>query len=207
MSRGKEGDSSFGEDEPTSSPRERLASRSLHCLWQVFFSFLEVFIVEPIVFPCKIGCNLSVRASVICRRERSVPGVWLKIAEVGPLLEPEVVRWIVTNIMFWERFAELVAKQQRSRQSVMDILFVLFQFSFRDVWDFQWMRIEKVFILLLPSPLELRRGVCTTCRRFLGCYLGALDVGRSHTHIYKSALLVKIRTASEKYSANSASPS
>ena len=69
------------------------------------------------------------------------------------------------------------------------------------------MRIEKVFILLLLSPLELRRGVCTTCRRFLGCYLAALDVGRSHTHIYESALLVNIRTASEKYSANSVSPS
>ena len=51
------------------------------------------------------------------------------------------------------------------------------------------MRIEKVFILL-PSTLELRRGVCTTGRRFWGCYLAALDVGRSHTHIYQSALLV-----------------
>ena len=42
--------------------------------------------MEPIVFPCKVVCNLSVRASVICRRARSVSGVGLKVAEVGPLL-------------------------------------------------------------------------------------------------------------------------
>ena len=58
--------------------------------------------MEPIVFPCKVGWNLSVRASVICRRARSVPGVGLKVAEVGPLLEPQVVRWIVTNTLFWK---------------------------------------------------------------------------------------------------------
>ena len=93
--------------------------------------------MEPIVFLCKVGFNLSVRVSVMCRRARRVPGVGLKVAEVGPLLEPQVVGWILTNIMFWERFAKLVAKQRRSRRSVLDILFVLSQFSFSDVWDFQ----------------------------------------------------------------------
>ena len=159
------------------------------------FSFREVITVEPVVFPCKVGRNLSVRASVICRGARSVPCVELKVAEVGPLLESQVVRWIVTKIMSWQRFAELVAKNRPSRRSVLDILRMLSQFS-RDVWDFQ-PGDDRESVHPPPFPLEFRPKVSTTCRRFLGCYLAALDAGRSHTYIYESALLVNIRTASD----------
>ena len=57
-----------------------------------------------------------------------------------------------------------------------------------------------------PLSLELRLGVCTTCRRFFGRYLAAMDAGQSHTHSCESPLLVNIRIASDKYSANSEPP-
>ena len=78
--RGKEGDSSFGEDEKTSLTKRKTIESPHPLPLTSCFSFREVFFVEPIVLPCKVGRKLSVRASVICRRTRSVPGVELKVA-------------------------------------------------------------------------------------------------------------------------------
>ena len=73
----------------------------LPCLLSLtsFFSFREVFIVEPIVSTCKVHRNLSVHVSVICRRGRTVPGVELKVEEVGRLLEPQVAACCAMSLL------------------------------------------------------------------------------------------------------------
>ena len=85
-------------------------------------------------------------------------------------------------MMSWQRFAELVAKNQESGQSVLDILFVISQLQ--GCLGLSLKTIEKVFtLILLPSPSNFAPESVPTVTAF-GALSGGL--GRwsaTHAHL------------------------